>query len=259
LSDLLAIVALTAFGGLLSALAASIFLLLGAARRAALLPKLVSFATGTLLGAALLGLLPHALESVGPGGAHRVGLTILCGILLFFVLEKFVLWRHCHDDPCEMHSPSHEVRDAASARMILAGDAFHNVLDGVLIAAAYLTDPKLGLVTALAVFAHEIPQEVGDLAILLHGGYTRGRALALNLLTSLTSIVGGVVAYFALATALQYLPYALALAAASFLYVAVADLIPVLHRRVDPTAGFEQLLFILLGVGLVYWTHQQMH
>ena len=198
MSALLAIVALTALGGLLSALAASFFLVLNGARRALLLPRLVSFATGTLLGAALLGLLPHALESAGPGGAHGIGLALLVGILLFFVLEKFVLWRHCHDDPCEMHSPSHEVRDAASARMILAGDAFHNVLDGVLIAAAYLTAPKLGLVTALAVFAHEIPQEVGDLAILLHGGYSRGRALALNLLTSLTSIVGGVVAYFAL-------------------------------------------------------------
>ena len=259
MSALLAIVALTALGGLLSALAASFFLVLNGARRALLLPRLVSFATGTLLGAALLGLLPHALESAGPGGAHGIGLALLVGILLFFVLEKFVLWRHCHDDPCEMHSPSHEVRDAASARMILAGDAFHNVLDGVLIAAAYLTAPKLGLVTALAVFAHEIPQEVGDLAILLHGGYSRGRALALNLLTSLTSIVGGVVAYFALGTAIGYLPYALALAAASFLYVAVADLIPGLHRRVDLEAGLEQLLFISLGVGLVYWTHQQMH
>jgi zinc and cadmium transporter len=256
---LLSIVALTALGGLLSAFAASFFLWLDARRRALLLPRLVSFATGTLLGAALLGLLPHALAGTGPDGTHAVGLTVLSGILLFFVLEKFVLWRHCHDDPCEMHSPSHEIRDAASARMILAGDAFHNVLDGVLIAAAYLTEPKLGIVTALAVFAHEIPQEVGDLAILLHGGYSRGRALALNLLTSLTSIVGGVVAYLALATALHLLPYALALAAASFLYVAVADLIPGLHRRVDPAAGFEQLLFILLGVALVYWTHQQMH
>jgi zinc and cadmium transporter len=256
---LLSIVALTALGGLLSALAASFFLLLNGMRRAQLLPRLVSFATGTLLGAALLGLLPHALAGVGPAGAHAIGLTVLSGILLFFVLEKFVLWRHCHDDPCEMHSPSHDARDAASARMILAGDAFHNVLDGVLIAAAYLTDPKLGLVTALAVFAHEIPQEVGDLAILLHGGYSRRRALALNLLTSLTSIVGGVVAYLALAPALDLLPYALALASASFLYVAVADLIPGLHRRVDLAAGFEQLLFIVLGVGLVYLTHQQMH
>ena len=259
MNSLASIVVLTGLSGLLSALAASFFLSLGESRRAALLPHLVSFATGALLGAAFLGLLPHSVESIGTGGAHKVGLALLLGILTFFLLEKFVLWRHCHDDPCEMHSPSHEARDAASARMILAGDSFHNVLDGVLVAAAFMTDPKLGIVTALAVCAHEIPQEVGDVAILLHGGYSRGRALALNLLTSLTSIIGGVVAYFALTTALNLLPYALAFAAASFIYVAVADLIPGLHRRVDLRAGVEQVLFIGLGVLVVYVTHQQMH
>jgi zinc and cadmium transporter len=258
-NSLAPIVALTGLSGLLSALAASFFLSLGEARRTAVLPHLVSFATGALLGAAFLGLLPHAVESIGAGGAHHVGLALLLGILMFFLLEKFVLWRHCHDDPCEMHSPSHKARDAASARMILAGDSFHNVLDGVLVAAAFMTDPKLGIVTALAVCAHEIPQEVGDIAILLHGGYSRGRALALNLLTSLTSVVGGVIAYFALATALHLLPYALAFAAASFIYVAVADLIPGLHRRVDLRAGLEQVLFIGLGVAVVWATHQQMH
>lgn len=257
--DLGLIVLLTGLSGLLSALAASFFLALGDERRAALVPHLVSFATGALLGAAFLGLVPHALEAIGPDGAHRVGLALLLGILTFFLLEKFVLWRHCHDDPCEMHSPSHAARDAASARMILAGDSFHNVLDGVLVAAAMMTDIKLGIVTAVAVCAHEVPQEVGDLAILLHGGYTRGRALALNLLTSLTSIVGGVVAYFALGAALHLLPYALAFAAASFIYVAVADLIPGLHRRVDMRGGIEQVLFIGLGVAVVYLTHQQMH
>jgi zinc and cadmium transporter len=229
------------------------------ARRALVLPHLVSFATGTLLGAAFLGLIPHALEANGPGGAHGIGAALLLGILSFFLLEKFVLWRHCHDDPCEMHSPSHATRDAASARLILVGDAFHNVLDGVLIAAAFMTDAKLGIVTALAVFAHEIPQEVGDLAILLHGGFSRRRALVLNLLTSLTSVLGAVLAYFALSAALPLLPYALAFAAASFLYVAVADLIPGLHRRVDIRAGVEQLAFILAGVALVFLTHQQMH
>ena len=259
MNSLASIVVLTGLSGFLSALAASLFLALGAGRRTALLPHLVSFATGALLGAAFLGLLPHAVESIGAGGAHHVGLALLLGVLTFFLLEKFVLWRHCHDDPCEMHSPSHEARNAASARMILTGDSFHNVLDGVLVAAAFMTDPKLGIVTALAVCAHEIPQEVGDVAILLHGGYSRGRALALNLLTSLTSIIGGVVAYFALATALHLLPYALAFAAASFIYVAVADLIPGLHRRVDLRAGVEQVLFIGLGVAVVYLTHQGMH
>ena len=265
MNDLALIVLLTGLSGLASALAASAFLLAGAQRRAAMLPHLVSFATGALLGAAFLGLLPHALESMGPGGAHRVGLALLAGILTFFLLEKFVLWRHCHDDPCEAHSPGHAhgpghaARDRASARLILAGDSFHNVLDGVLVAAAIMTDPSLGIVTALAVAAHEIPQEVGDLAILLHGGYSRARALSLNLLTSLTSIAGGVIAWFALGTAMHLLPYALAFAAASFIYVAVADLIPGLHRRVDPKAGLEQVLFIALGVALVWFAHASLH
>jgi len=253
------IVVFTALSGFVSALAASVFLALGSARRAAVLPHLVSFATGALLGAAFLGLVPHALEQSGERGAHSVGLALLVGILMFFLLEKFVLWRHCHDDPCEMHAPSHAARDAASARLILAGDAFHNVLDGVLVAAAFMTDARLGVVTAAAVFAHEIPQEVGDLAILLHGGLSRRRALTLNLLTSLTSVLGGVVAYFALGEALHLLPYALAIAASSFIYVAVADLIPGLHRRVDLKAGLEQVLFIGLGVAVVYLTHRQMH
>ena len=259
MSTLGLIVVFTTLSGFVSALAASVFLALGTARRAAVLPHLVSFATGALLGAAFLGLIPHALDTMGEGGTHAVGLALLLGILSFFLLEKFVLWRHCHDDPCEMHSPSHAARDAASASLILAGDAFHNVLDGVLVAAAFMTDPRLGVVTAAAVFAHEIPQEVGDLAILLHGGLSRRRALTLNLLASLTSVLGGVAAYFALGAALHLLPYALAVAAASFIYVAVADLIPGLHRRVDLRAGLEQVLFIGLGVAVVYLTHQQMH
>jgi zinc and cadmium transporter len=258
-STLWLIIVFTALSGALSALAASIFLALDGRRRAAMLPHLVSFATGTLLGAAFLGLIPHALDGAGSRSAHHVGLALLLGILLFFLLEKFVLWRHCHDDPCEMHSPSEAARDAASANLILAGDSLHNVLDGVLVAAAFMTDPKLGIVTALAVFAHEIPQEVGDLAILLHGGFSRARAMTLNLVSSLTSVVGGIVAYFALGAAMEALPYALAFAAASFIYVAVADLIPGLHRRVDVKAGLEQVLFIGLGVGLVYFTHQGMH
>ena len=137
-----------------------------------------------------------------------------------------------------MHSPSDAARDHASANLILAGDSLHNLLDGVLVAAAFMTDPNLGIVTALAVFAHEIPQEVGDLAILLHGGFSRGRAMTLNLVSSLTSVVGGVARVLTRsARRWALLPYALAFAAASFIYVAVADLIPGLHRRVDVRAG----------------------
>jgi zinc and cadmium transporter len=259
MSEFLWIIVLTAVGGGLSALAASVFLLAPTSVRARVLPHMVSFATGTLLAAALLGLLPHALEGVGADGAHRIGIAVLVGILLFFVLEKLVLWRHCHQELCEGHAPHDHHRDAASASLILIGDGFHNVLDGVLIAAATLTDPHLGFVSALAVFAHEIPQELGDLAILLQGGMSRTRALTLNLVTSLTSVMGGVLAYFALKSVLCALPYALAFAASSFLYIAVADLIPGLHRRVDPGTGVKQLGLIVVGALLIYFTHRWAH
>src|SRR4030095_15700062 len=192
-------------------------MLLPARRRNALLPHLVSFATGALLGAALLALLPHALES--GAAAHGSGIALAGGIIAFFVLEKAVLWRHCHVDACEAHGPQDHHRDRASATLILWGDAFHNILDGVLIAAAFLTDPHLGVVTTVAVFAHEIPQEVGDLAILLNGGMSRRRALTLNVAVSLTSIAGAVIAWYRLHKALQWLPYALAIAAARLLSV----------------------------------------
>jgi zinc and cadmium transporter len=249
----------------LSALAASLFLFAPERKRAQVLPHLVSFATGALLGAALIVLLPHAVQEAGAGNVHIIGLTLLFGILVFFLLEKFVLWRHCHVEVCEGHEGHEHAhvtdhhRDAASARLVLLGDGFHNILDGVLIAAAFMTNVHLGIVTALAVIVHEIPQEVGDLAILLHGGMSRGRALILNLVTSLTSVLGGVIAYFALGTALEFLPYALAFAASSFLYIAVADLIPGLHRRVDPGSGAKQLALITLGIALIFLTHDAMH
>ena len=142
---------------------------------------------------------------------------------------------------------------------MLIGDALHNVLDGVLIAAAFLTDIHLGIVTALAIMAHEIPQEVGNFAVLLHSGVSRGRALALNLLTSLTAVIGGVIGYFALGTALSVLPFALAVAAASLLYVAVADLIPGLHRRVDPRSSVMQVLLIGCGIAIIAFAENHAH
>jgi len=146
-SSLTYVLILTGASGALSAFIAGGFMLLPAARRNALLPHLVSFATGALLGAALLALLPHALDS--GAGAHGIGLALACGIIAFFVLEKMVLWRHCHVDACEAHGPQDHHRDRASATLILWGDAFHNVLDGVLIAAAFLTNPHLGVVTTV--------------------------------------------------------------------------------------------------------------
>src|SRR5262245_2913025 len=248
---------MTVAAGALSAFIAGGFMLLPAAKRDALLPHLVSFATGALLGAALLALLPHALES--GVGAHGIGIALAGGIIAFFILEKLVLWRHCHVDHCEAHGPEDHHRDRASATLILWGDAFHNVLDGVLIAAAFLTNPHLGVVTTLAVFAHEIPQEVGDLAILLNGGMSRRRALLLNIAVSLASVAGAVIAWYLLARTLEWLPYALAVAAASFLYVAVADLIPGLHRRVDGPSAVHQVLLISLGIALIALSHGFAH
>jgi zinc and cadmium transporter len=246
-------------GGVLSALAAALFLVLKESHRDHLLPHLVSFATGALLGAALLGLLPHALEGLGEADMHVIPMTVLLGLLGFFLLEKMVLWRHCHHDHCEVHAPSTEVQRRSTGTMILVGDGLHNFLDGVLIAGAFLTDIHLGVVTSLAVVAHEIPQEVGDFAVLLHSGFGRTRALFYNIAASLTTVIGGVLAYYLLQDLEAALPYVLAVAASSFIYIAVADLIPTLHERVEVRATLQQILLIAAGVIVIYLTHSSLH
>jgi zinc and cadmium transporter len=246
-------------GGLLSALAAAVFLVLRESLRLPLLPHLISFATGALLGAALLGLLPHALESAGELDAHVIPLTVLLGLLGFFLLEKLVLWRHCHVDHCEVHAPEPQERHNSAGTLILIGDGLHNFLDGILIAGAFLTDIHLGIVTSLAVVAHEIPQEVGDFAVLLHSGYSRRRAFFYNILASLTTVIGGLLAYYALQDLATVLPYILAVAASSFIYIAVADLIPTLHQRVEGWATLQQVVLIAAGVLVIYITHSTLH
>ena len=271
------IVLSTLVSGVLSVLAAGVFLALPTKQREGVLPHLVSFATGALLGAALLALIPHAVLGAGSDRVHEVGIALIAGIALFFVLEKFLLWRHCHDDHCDTHTVGghlhhhdhahahnqrqvhDDARRKASGSLVLVGDALHNVLDGVLIAAAFLTDVHLGIVTAVAIMAHEIPQEVGNFAVLLHSGVSRGRALALNLLTSFTAVIGGIVGYFALETAVRLLPFALAVAAASLLYVAVADLIPGLHRRIDPRSSITQVLLIGCGIAIIAFAENHAH
>jgi len=250
------IVLFTFLGGVVSALVAGSFLLLSERARTRALPFLVAFATGALLGAALLGLLPEAIERAGAHAVGSVGASLLGGIALFFILEKLVLWRHCHEDHCETHVPHAGHQDRASALMLLVGDGVHNALDGVLIAAAFLTDINLGIMAGLAVMTHEIPSEVGNFAVLLHGGMSRARALFYNVGTSLTSILGGLVGYFALSQALQALPYALGVSAASLLYVAVADLIPGLHRRIEPRASFWQVALMSAGVFVIWGVEQ---
>lgn len=265
----------TALSGVLSVLAAGLFLALPQRHREGALPHLVSFATGALLGAALLALIPHAVLGAGSERVHEVGIALIAGIALFFVLEKFLLWRHCHDDYCDEHTVNPEAgahahghshshahddhRRKASGALVLVGDALHNTLDGVLIAAAFLTDVHLGIVTALAIMAHEIPQEVGNFAVLLHSGASRRRALALNLLTSLSAVIGGVIGFLALEAALSILPFALAVAAASLLYVAVADLIPGLHRRVDLRSSVAQVVLIGGGIALIALAEKYAH
>jgi zinc transporter ZupT len=384
------IIMFTAVGGIASAAFAGLFLLLPERTGLRMLPHFVSFATGALIGAALLGLLPEAMESVGPGGAHSIGIAMVVGLGVFFIIEKLVLWRHAHShehqDPTardvvahgvtdalarddgdataaivrpdadragsantaasadragsaskagsadraggenqaagavrahsvsehaamqvvgaapghaavafagdlgghtevrgarlhnhgghnagepvhgrpgdgaygRAHSPTHEhghahdhSRDGAAGVLVLIGDSIHNALDGILIAAAFLTSVPLGLVTTLAVAAHEIPHRVGDFALLLHAGMSRSRAMFLNMATGLASVLGGIVAYFGLSKAQDALPYALALASAGFLYIAVAGLIPGLHRRADPQTSLAQVLLMGLGVGVI--------
>lgn len=253
MSLLLYILVFTLIGGLLSVIAASVFLLIPEARRQAILPYGVSFAIGSLLSVTFLGLLPEALERIGMEGSSRLFLVVLAALLGFFILEKMLLWRHCHASDCEEHAHTHLHQPAGT--LILFGDGIHNFVDGVLIAAAFMTDIRLGIITGIAVAAHEIPQEVGDFAILLHSGYTRGSALFWNAISSLTNIIGALVTYYGLSDVQGLLPYVLAIAAASFIYIAVADLIPNLHKHVEIEASILQLTMILAGIGLISLVH----
>ncbi len=254
------IIVFSLLGGLLSVMVAASFLLLPAHLRKTLVPHLVSFAIGSLLGAAFLGLLPHALAGPEVEDFHNIFLAVLLGLLSFFLLEKLVLWRHCHSDHCEAHAPHDEHKtNEATGWMILVGDGMHNLVDGVLIAAAFMTDIHLGIVTALAIAAHEIPQEVGDFVVLLHSGFSRRKALLFNVLSSLATIVGALLAYWSLNDMQHLLPYVLAVAASSFIYIAVADLIPGLHKRAEASATIQQIILIAAGVSLIYVTHSTLH
>lgn len=260
------IIGFSLLGGLLSVILASSFLLIGDNIRQQMLPHLVSFAIGSLLGATFLGLIPHALDHEFAVDAHDIGLTLLLGLLLFFILEKMVLWRHCHHDHCDGHLPDTENshshshgKQQATGTLILIGDTIHNFVDGVLIAAAFLTDVHLGIVTAIAIAAHEIPQELGDFVILLNNGFSRSKALYFNILSALGTVAGAVLAYFMLAELDHLLPYVLTVAAASFIYVAVADLIPGLHKRVRPVETVQQISLILTGILVIYVTHGTLH
>jgi len=228
---------LSLLGGLGGLLVASGVLLIRDPLRSKLVPWLVSYAVGALLGISMMGLLPESLNALP---ASRVFATLLGGIMLFFILEKLVLWRHCHTHDCEVHE--------STVASVMIGDTFHNFVDGAVIAAAVLTSVPLGVSTAVAVAAHEIPQEIGDFAILLHAGYSREKALLLNVLSALASAAGAVAAFLAFDIVPRTLPYFLVLAASSFLYVAMADLIPGLHRGRTDASSLRQILLIALGI-----------
>ena len=238
-------------GGVLSAAAAGAFALKVSAAR---VPMLISFAVGALLGAVFLDILPHAFGEAE--NVRTMAATVLGGILLFFVLEKLVLWRHCHEEQCEAHDPHRPAGDQGrSALMITIGDTVHNFVDGVLIAAAFLADVQVGIVTALAIIAHEVPQEVGDFLILLHSGYSKRKAFAVNLLTSVAMVLGGILGYAALSALEQWIPTLLGLAAASMLYVSVADLIPGLHKRPELHHSVAQVVLIGIGIATIALAH----
>jgi zinc and cadmium transporter len=292
-------------GGALSVAGAAVVAL--SARQTAV-PMLISYAMGAMLGAVFLEILPEAIEAAIAAGSsiQQMTATVLLGILLFFTLEKLVIWRHCHGNHCEVHavhteeecpdhpktknstatqdksatkykavaaSPSkpsigvlevsyshvhsHAHDHGRSGMMIMIGDTFHNFVDGILIASAFMVDVKVGIVTSVAIIAHEIPQEVGDFLILLHSGYSKKQAFAFNLVSSFATVIGGTIAYFALSHVQGWVPSILGLAAASILYVAVADLIPTLHKRTELRATISQLLLIACGVASIwlaaYW------
>jgi zinc and cadmium transporter len=217
--------------------------------RASWLPMLVSYAIGALLGAAFLEVIPHAFEA---GPPRQAAMAILAGIFGFFVLEKLLLYRHCHTENCEVHDQHTRAHDhGRSGTLIVVGDTVHNFVDGVLIAAAFLQSIELGVIAAIAIVAHEIPQEVGDFLILLHSGYSRARALAVNLLSSCGTIAGGVLGYYGLQYFHDWEAALLGVVAASMIYVAVADLIPGLHRRPELRDTASQALLIALGIGSI--------
>jgi zinc and cadmium transporter len=251
MSTLTWIIAASLLGGVLSLLFAAILAL---NMRASWLSILVSYAIGALLGAAFLNTLPEAFElSEDP---LQVTIIVLIGILVFFILEKLVLWRHCHIEECEAHDPlqgfvatvNNHHDHGRSGTMIIVGDTFHNFVDGILIAAAFMVDVQLGIVTSIAIIAHEIPQEAGDFIILLNSGYTRRMAFLMNLLSSFATLVGGVLAYFMLNKMDFLVLPLLGLASASMIYVAMSDLIPGLHKRPEINATIQQVTLILLGI-----------
>ncbi|CAB3709086.1 MAG: ZIP family metal transporter [Achromobacter sp.] len=225
------------------------------------LHHMVSLSVGVLLSVALLHLLPEAFES-GVADAHVLFGLMLASLIGFFVLEKIALLRHSHhhEGDGHHHHHGHDRHEAGRGGvLILIGSSLHNLCDGVLVAAAFLTDPLLGVLTAASIIVHEVPHKLGDFVVLLNAGLARRRAFALILFTSLCSALGGIIGYFVLQQAQDWVPYVLVVAASSFLYISVADLMPQMHERVSLADAVPQLLLVGVGVALIYSVTTLMH
>ena len=256
-STLISILLATTIAGVVSIVAAAIFSFTLLSK---IVEKMVSFSVGILLSTSLLHALPEAFES--QADAHTLFALLLGGLLSFFLLEKFAILRHSHhyEGDGHGHHHGHDVDEAGKAGwMILVGDGLHNFTDGILIAAAFLANPKLGIITGLAIIAHEIPQEIGDFIVLLNAGFTRTRAFVYNLICSLLAIVGGLVGYFTLAQASDWIPYVLVFASSGFIYIALSDLMPQMQRRATLRETIPQIMLISLGVALVYFLTRNGH
>lgn len=245
---LLYILMTTFAGGLLS-------VVIAASLTVAVLSKvvhhLVSLSTGVLLGTALLHVMPEAFES--SAGAHSLFVTLLGGLLFFFLLEKAELYRHGHHHESDHHHHHHGFDRQQAGRggwSVLVGDSIHNFCDGVIIAAAFLADTHLGFVTAAAIIAHEIPQEVGDYIVLLNAGFSRKKALLYNAASGLAAVAGGVIGYLVVGPWESLFPYMLVVASSSFIYVAVADLIPQLQHRLPLRETLSQIAWLAAGLGI---------
>ncbi|MGH8796815.1 MAG: ZIP family metal transporter [Caldimonas sp.] len=255
--SLLYIVAATFVGGLLSVLVAA-SLTVGVLTR--VVHHLVSLSAGVLLATALLDVLPEAFES--NASPQSLFLTLLIGLLFFFLLEKAELYRHSHHHEGDEHHHQHGFDQQQAGRggwSVIMGDSIHNFCDGIIIAAAFLADTRLGVVTSLAIIAHEIPQEVGDYIVLLNAGFSRGRALFFNGVSGLAAVVGGVIGYFIVGPWESLFPYLLVVASSSFIYVAVADLIPQLQQRLSLTQTLAQLAWLGAGLLIVVLAVSQLH
>ena len=221
---------------------------------------MVSLSVGILLSTSFLHALPEAFES--QADAHTLFAVLFGGLLGFFLLEKFAILRHSHhyEGDGHGHEHGHDKHEAGKAGwMILVGDGLHNFTDGILIAAAFLADPNLGLITALAIVAHEIPQEIGDFIVLLNAGFTRTRAYVYNLLCSLMAVLGGVLGFLMLERATDWIPYVLVFASSGFIYIAVSDLMPQMQRRATLRETIPQIMLITVGVAIVLFLTGQSH